>query len=315
MKPRHNKIIIGILTLLLIGFIIIIMARSGFFRKDPEVEIQPENHYDRTLTVITDEDYRPYSFYGKKYEYSGHDVELINIIANELHMNLNLRFMNWYDAIDAVTNGEADVLMTCDFSDSFAGVEKLVKSEPVSFDDFIIYSKTKIASSDEIYGKRIGIMRNGNVTSQIKMMNVEHFCVEYENNREAMQALMNDEVDVAIMRQTVATVLISELGAKGIKGYVSIGQSFMCFGIRADRGEIADKINQTIESLKINGEMERLRQKWLTTFVKPYTISEILFNNIWLILLFLALVAIAVTSMAIGISRRRRNEIQEYQNA
>lgn len=286
-SKKANLILLSIIFIL---FILFLLFRSGLLSKTPEIQIQPKNTFPKTLVVITDADYSPYSFYDSNNKPSGHDIELINMICNDLQMNLDLKLMKWDEAIKAMEDGKADVLMTCDYSDSFKGVDKLTKTEPISSDDFIVYSKSKITSSDNLYNKRIAIMKNGNVLAEINKMNLIQHCIEYPDNRYAMKALLNDEVDCAIMRQTVGTVLIEDLSSKNIKGYTSIGKSNMCFGINEKDTELTEKINQILEQYKQEGKLQKLHNKWLTTFVRPYTLKETIINNTWAVFIFFLLV-------------------------
>ena len=89
---------------------------SGLFDKRvPVLESHPNNCYDKTLKVLARPNYNPYTFYDTNGKPTGHDVELINIIANELEMNLELRLTDWNSAIEAVKSGEADLLMACEY--------------------------------------------------------------------------------------------------------------------------------------------------------------------------------------------------------
>ena len=272
---------------------LVMLFRSGIFAKTPKVEVFPDNCYQETLYVITDEDYRPYSFYDSDGNMSGHDVELITLIANRLGMNLDLRFEAWNQGISDTLDGQADVLMTCDYTDSFGGTDQLIKSQPISMDDFIVYSKNKISSVNVLYGERIAIMKDGNVTPLLHQLALYDDCILYPDNRQAMQALANGDVDYAIMRQTVGTVILNEIDAKGISGYIGIGQSYMCFGINENDAELAARIDDALLEIKKNGELERLREKWLTTFVRPYSLEEILSNNIWLLLITIGLIMLS----------------------
>lgn len=78
-------------------------------------------------------------------------------------------------------------------------------------------------------------MANGNVTALIKSLGLTDNCTFYGSNREAMLALVNDEVAFTIMRNTIGTVLLNELGCKKIAGYMTLDQSYMCFGINGSR--------------------------------------------------------------------------------
>lgn len=296
-------------------FAVFVISQTGRFSKVPHVDAIPQNCYSETLTVITDEDYNPYSFYDEDYNFSGHDVELITLVANELHMNLELKFMNWHKAIEEMRQGNADVLMTCDYSDSFPGVETLLKTLPTSSDEFIIYSKKKISSSDEIYGKRIGIMKNGNVMAEVNKMNIKKFCIEFEDNRRAMQALVDEDVDFVLMRQTEGTVLLREFKNHVIHGYISIGRSDMCFCVNNEHPEMLEKINDALEKIKITGESDNLRNKWLTTFVRPYSIMEIAANNSWAVFIFTMFILATATAFFMTHAQKKQVEAEWTRNS
>lgn len=134
-KTLFGKLNIALPAVLVLVFAAVLLVLSGQFDREPVVQAVPDNCYEQTLHVLTDEDYRPYSFYNEDGECSGHDVELIIFLANSMHMNLDLQFLPWDECIRAMDAGEADVLMTCDYSDSFSGTDVLIKSEPVSFEE------------------------------------------------------------------------------------------------------------------------------------------------------------------------------------
>lgn len=298
MSSKGKRITYIVIAAVLVAvLILLLMISGGVFRQDPEVEIAADNCYDKTLHVVTDEDYRPYSFYEENGTYSGHDVELIAEVANKLHMNLDLWFMQWDEAIAAVTDGRADLLMTCDYSDAFAGSERLIKSEPVSQDDFIVYSKKRINSVDELYGMKIAIIENANVLTQLAMLNLDDECTEYSSNRKAMQAVIDDEADCAIMRNTIGNTLLSDPQLSSLTGYISIGKSYMCFGVDGEQAELAEQINEAIEELKTEGEISRLSDKWLSTFEERQSFGETMRQNMWIIAVFLFLIGLMLAQV------------------
>ena len=280
---------------------------SGHFTKAPEVEVQADNCYEETIHVITDEDYRPYSFYDEDGSQQGYDVEFITLIANRLHMNLDLKFTTWEEGIRLATGGCADVLMTCGYSDAFEGIENLIKTELTSLDEFAVYSKKPISNLSELHGKRIAIMTNGNVEPQMEKLRLLPYCQYYADNKSAMQAVVDDGADFAVMRQTVGTMLLEGMKASGINAYMSAGHSFMCYCVDGAKPELAQKINDTIEALILDGEYDRLSKKWLTTFVRPYTLKEVLEQNLWILILFFAIAGFAI----FNIFREKQREINE----
>ena len=151
-------------------------------------------------------------------------------------------------------------------------------------------------------------MANGNVTALIKSLGLTDNCTFYGSNREAMLALVNDEVAFTIMRNTIGTVLLNELGCKKIAGYMTLGQSYMCFGISGSHPELVERIDKALHEIKASGELEKLNHKWLTTFVEPYSFQETVTRNIWLILAFLTI--FALMSYALYVRGQRQAEAE-----
>lgn len=288
--PSYIAIYISFLGLFCLSYLYF----SGHFTKVPEVDIQPDNCYEDTLRVVTDKDYRPYSFYDENGRFSGYDVELITLIANKLHMNLDLNFMTWEEGIAIATTGGADVLMTCGHSDSFDGIENLLKTEITSMDEFAVYSRKPVSNLSALHGKRIAIMTNGNVEPQMEKLSLLQYCTHYADNKSAMQALIDGEADFAVMRQAVGTMILENLDSRDINAYISAGHSYMCFCVDKNKPELAASINASIEDLILAGEYDKLCKKWLTTFVRPYTLKEVLEQNLWILILFFLLVGVGI---------------------
>ena len=88
--PQKNFLVAAAVTvpiILLLIFVGIYLNLSGTFRAAPKVEIQPLNNFGKTLHVVTDIDYAPYSYIDADGNYQGLDVEMMNEIANRLQMN------------------------------------------------------------------------------------------------------------------------------------------------------------------------------------------------------------------------------------
>lgn len=306
MNVRHNlPIYVALSIVLLVLCVSGLFFFSGHFARNPEIEVQADNNYEDTLHVVTDKDYKPYSFYDEEGNRSGYDVELITLIANRLHMNLDLDFVTWDEGLAIATGGGADVLMTCGLSDNFEGVENLIKTEITSMDEFAVYSKKPVSKLSSLHGKRIAIMANGNVVPEMEMLGLLPYCHFYTDNKSAMQALLDDEADFAVMRQAVGTMLLESMDLPGVSAYISAGRSYMCYCVNKNKPELADKINACIEELILNGEYDKLCNKWLTTFVRPYTFKEVLEQNLWILIVYFALVAIVV----FGVLRDNKRKI------
>jgi len=127
---------------------------SDTFKPLPYVEIEPKNSFDKTLKVVGDNDYAPYSYVDAKGNYQGYDVELMRELANRLNMNLDLKLIEGSDITERFMAGEADIIMNMD-ADLIVNNNQLIATLPIAEKQYVVYGKEKIASVADLYGRRV----------------------------------------------------------------------------------------------------------------------------------------------------------------
>ena len=188
--------------------------------------------------------------------------------------------MTWDESLEMVRSGEADAVLTCEYTGKDVD-DGIITTSPVKSDDFVVFSKEKISSVDELYGKVIGAMKNGNVVKSIVEHGLEDRCIYYDSNQAAFQALSDGECDCVIVRYIIGLGIIDEMenNANGIDGYISLSGSRSCIGVSAGNKPLADEISSVIASLRADGTLARLNEKWIQAhypertfqgFVKKY---------------------------------------------
>lgn len=236
-----------------------LILQSGAYSRTPSIEVEPDNCYDETLHVATDEDYLPYSFVDDDGRETGHDVEMIALLANRMHVNLDLRFVPWNEGIRSLAEGKTDVLLNCDYFDDLGGMDGLLMTEPVSTDDFVVYSKAEIHHIDELYGRKIAVMENANCLSYTEMYRLDNNCVFMPSNAEALRAVEDGTADCAIVRHIVGEAILKTSGYRDISGRITIGSSFTCIGIGQNNRDLLQRMNDAIEAMKLDGSLEDRR--------------------------------------------------------
>ena len=149
---RMALFLLPLVLLLLFGAFY--LYASDAFKPVPKVEIRAENGFNKTLRVVGDIDYAPFSYMGENDEYLGYDVELINEIANRLQMNLDLYLTDRPTAERRFLNGEFDVIMNMD-SDLIVNNPDMVATLPTTEKQYVVYGKRSIKSAAELYGRRV----------------------------------------------------------------------------------------------------------------------------------------------------------------
>lgn len=287
--------------------VIYVLIATGIFDATPTVEVQAHNCYTETIRVVTDEDYSPYSFYDKNGMPTGHDVELINMIANTVGKNLELELLPWNEALSALESGEADVLMTCDRSDVFTFDAQPIKTGITAFDEYVVYSKHRVDDMGDLFSgtPRVGFMANGNAEDVLDKMGALDQCIGYDTNKNILLAIDSGELDAGIMRNAIGATLLDELNLKTVKPRLSIDSSCMCFAVNPDKQELASEIDGAIHKLRADGQLGELSEKWLTTFVKSESVADVLANRPWIVLVFGFMVIALTVSQIVG---RKTNE-------
>ena len=181
---NNNHLLYCFLFIVSIIFLTYYIAANGYFKPSPIVNVKAENCYDSTLNVLSTDGYIPYTFTDKMGKPTGHDVELINIIANRLQKNVNFRFAEWNEAIDEVKTGKSDILLTCEFYNPNSKESELDQTICTVKDDFTVFGKEKITDYVELFSKRVGAMKNGNVSSSLMSIGLFEHCTPYNTNEE-----------------------------------------------------------------------------------------------------------------------------------
>ena len=160
--PKKNFLVTAAIVLPVILAIIfagIYFNLSGAFRDTPKVEVRPINTFSKTLHVVTDQDYAPYSYVDENGKYQGLDVEMMNEIANRLQMNLDLTLMDWNEANRIFLTGSADIIMNME-SDLIINNPAIIATLPTTEKQYVVYGRKEISSVAELYGRRVASLHN-----------------------------------------------------------------------------------------------------------------------------------------------------------
>lgn len=296
---KRNKTTIKKLSFLAI-IVLIVLAflfstlQMQLQNPSPKMSAAPENKYAQTLIVAADEDYQPYSFYGEDGQPVGYDVELIYRLANAMKVNVEVRLMNWTEASDAVSQGEADILMGLDYNvDSLKNYQL---SMPLHNDPFVAFGKEKFQSIDDLFGKKLATLDNsGSFAAFLSPYHLDENTTTYSSYTEAFQSVADGENDYAIAmysvgRRTTAKLNNSSIHAAG----PTLAGNYLCIGVNQRNTELIDKLNRAIIQLKKDGVMDELNDKWLGKYVEVISFKD-------LILAHLTSIAVSVTCLIMAL--------------
>ena len=217
------------------------------------------------LVMATNAEFPPYEFHERvdgEDTIVGIDAEVAALIAEELGMTLEIEDMAFDSVLAAVQTGKADIAMagitvteerlkSVNFTDSYTTATQMI----------IVAEDSDIAGPDDLAGKTIGVQLG--TTGDIYVEDVEDAKIErYSKGFEAVQALIQGKVDAVVIDGEPAKVFVSQ--NEGIK---LLDEAFTeeeyAIAIAKDNEELLEKVNDALNTLKENGEFQKVVDKYI----------------------------------------------------
>jgi polar amino acid transport system substrate-binding protein len=220
-------------------------------------------HSKKTLSVGTDATYEPFESIDESGNYVGFDMELIKLIAAEMKMELQIQNVNWDGIIPGLINGNYDCLISAmtitedrqkqiSFSDPYFSIKQVI---------VVKEDNDRIKTPADLAGKTVTaqIGTTGDLyASDIKGVKMKRF----DTNPQAVQELLNNNADAAVMDDLVASEIISRnSGLKMIEINDAEVENYG-IGVKKENTELLEKINKALETLRNNGKLAELTQKY-----------------------------------------------------
>ena len=262
-----------LLTLLLIFLYFYFLEN---FKAEPTVEIKAQNNFSKTLHVVTDRDYKPYSYIGENGEYLGLDVEMMNEIANRLQMNLDLKLLDWNAAKEVFMDGDADVIMNME-SDLIIGNSKIIATLPTTEKQYVVYGKSEISSVAELYGRRVAALHS------MPGLGLDDE-ISYVNSYEKIfRGLKNGEFEFAVCPIQVGDSFLEKLDIDDVQASYAVTHVYGTLAMHPEDTMLRVKINAILIQMQQEGRLNELHEKWITQHYENMTVAEMIKNRPWLI--------------------------------
>ena len=290
--------------LLLLVLAMVTVALSLHFRNagkkaDPEVTLHAKNRYPRTLRVVGDRDYKPFTYLNKKSVPCGYDIELVNELANRLHCNVELTLVDWNDAVKMINEKKADVILGCDWQD--ATVMDCNFTIPTFEEKFVVFQEKPFNVFSDLYSKRIAVIEGCGLKGTLEKYQLWKNCVEYPTVTDCVRSVLDGKSDCFIAHHTIGEISLREFGDKGkrFKGRLDFASGQMCIGIAKDEHELFENVNKELIEIRADGTLDKLERKWIERFVEDVSLGSYLRKNPLTMLAFVNLSAIVVLVLII----------------
>lgn len=217
----------------------------------------------KALNVGTDATYEPFESVDGSGNYVGFDMELIKMVADEIKMELKIQNVGWDGIIPGLINGNYDCLISAmtiteerqkqiNFSDPYFSIKQVIV---VKEDNDTI--KTPADLAGKTVTAQIGTTGDLYAT-KIKGVKMKRF----DTNPQAVQELLNNNADAAVMDDLVASKAINKTTGLKMIEITDIETENYGIGIKKENTELIEKINKALATLRNNGKLAELEQKY-----------------------------------------------------
>ena len=259
---NHIYGIAVVVTIAVLGLILVLNWKTD----EPVMEIFPDGIYNETISVVADSEYPPFSFEDEQGNMIGYDLEVLNAIANEMKVNLDMHYVPWNDALEAMEDGTVDVILGLEYQEKYKDLYLL--TDPLEINQTVAFGKNNYKSIYELYDKKIAILTYSMIDKTlIGPLALENVLV-YDTYEEAFADIQSGELDYLIGRYSVGNRVLAQQGITNVRavGKVLSNNAF-CFGVQKGDRELLDRMNVAIETLIEDGTVAEISDKWLGDFV------------------------------------------------
>ncbi len=215
--------------------------------------------------MVTAAEFPPFETRNEAGEIIGFDIDLANMIAEELGMELQIEDMKFDGIIGSLQAGRADMAIAgmnateerkqnVEFSKDYYSDGQIFISQPDS----------EIKSLEDLKGKTVGVQ-----LGSIQAEGAEKLAKEYDFEVKTLddvgivvQEILSNRVDIGYMDKAVAEGYIE---SQDLVGFTDPTESAPGMAVAFPKdSELVDKVNDIITELEENGEIAKLEEKWLS---------------------------------------------------
>ena len=305
--PKKNTLVkaaIALPIVLIIIFAGIYFNLSGIFRDVPKVGIQPRNTFKKTIRVVTDRDYSPYSYIDENGSYQGYDVELMNEIANRLQMNLDLVLMDWDAANRIFLKGGADIIMNME-SDLIINNPNIIATLPTTEKQYVVYGRKNISSVAELYGRRVASLH------RMPGLGLDDEISYVHSYKKIFDGLKSGEYEFAICPIQVGGGFLEKLDIDGVFPSYAVQHVYGTLAMHPEDTQLRVRVNAVLIQMQQEGRLDALTKKWIINRYENITLEEMITSRPWLIALIISSALLVILLIGYTVMQMRYVSSQE----
>lgn len=257
-------------------------------RTEPPVSAKAENKFSTTIKVVAAANDAPFAYRMKDGSMSGHNIELVNILANRMHVNVEIHLLPRTQALAAIKQKKADLMPGSDLRErEIQGCDQTV---PVYYDMMVLFGPPELTHVGQLHSKKIGVIKGCGSSSSIKDYSLTQNSIGYNNAAEIARAYSLHKIDCFLVHYNTGLEVLKIQPDKNTAGRFMLGNGNVCIGVAKNKTGLRDKLNKAILEMQQDGTLGALNDKWLTPFYGQMTLENFFRQYAWIALGFLLVI-------------------------
>jgi len=218
------------------------------------------------IKVAVPQDFPPFGSVGVTMKPQGYDIDMAQLIADKLDVELELIPVTSANRIPFLTTGKADLVISSlgknpdrakviDFSDAYAPF----------FNGVFGPKKTAVESADDLDGKIIAVTRGSIEDLELsKIAPASATIKRFEDNNSTIAAYLSGQTDLIATGNVVAATVAEKAKGSDLVVKFLIKNSPCYVGVAKGEDALMAKVNEIIAEAKQDGSLNSISEKWLS---------------------------------------------------
>lgn len=252
---KNNKFL-----LLIVAALMLVLAACG---ADSDEEKSSADGGKQKVLVGTEATFAPFESMNDKGEIVGIDVDILNAIAEEMDLDIEIKNVGWEPVFQQIKNSELDLgasgititderKQTYDFTSPYYEATQLI----------VVKEDSAVASLEELKDQKIAVQINttGHIAAKDLQGETSSKIRAFENLPTAIQEVINGGAEAAIGDNAVVLEYLKNNPNAKLKTIESdeFEKEYYGFMVKKGNSELLEIINNGIDKIKASGKLEEI---------------------------------------------------------
>ena len=218
------------------------------------------NGGSETVRLATEGQYHPFNFINDDGEIDGLEREVGDELCRRAKLDCEWALNEWSDMIPDLVAGEFDVIIA-GMSITDQRDDTIDFTEPYYSPAPSVYLALAGAGYEAVQG-RLRAYANTIYSDYFTEQGIPY--TEFSSEDDRLEALLNGDIDASLVDHAYAVEKLVEYeGRLAVVGPSVLLDRGIGMGVREDSGDLRDKLNEAIASMKADGSLNELIRKWV----------------------------------------------------